>query len=323
MIVGEKDMEADLKEEWYGQEAKVVEQNKEYLVVDYDGQGRNMITSYFLFDGIRLCFLDFDTDEMIPVSKSDADVIWITHIQKGGYECEFANNTVSYLTEGFFGVAGKKYLPISFSIPLKRCQGISLVIDQQALSERTRKLMSEIPVDIDKIKGNLGIENRWYVDKTPEKIQQLFTQMYEGRGREAVGYFKLKVLELLYYIERSARMGGCELKYFDKEQIQKIKEIHNRLVDHPDEKVSLESLVKEAHLSITLFHNLFSRVYGDTPYAYLKKYKMNIAAKILMKEEQKISDIALGLGYSNASKFSKAFQSVYGVLPKDYRKANK
>ena len=40
----------------------------------------------------------------------------------------------------------------------------------------------------------------------------------------------------------------------------------------------------------------------------------------LLNENKKIGDIALELGYSNASKFSKAFQSVYGVLPKDYRK---
>jgi len=37
-------------------------------------------------------------------------------------------------------------------------------------------------------------------------------------------------------------------------------------------------------------------------------------------QKMKIGDIALELGYSNASKFAKAFQSVYGMLPKDYRK---
>ena len=53
----------------------------------------------------------------------------------------------------------------------------------------------------------------------------------------------------------------------------------------------------------------------------LKKYKMNIASNELRNSKRKINDIALSLGYSNASKFSIAFQSVYGILPKDYRKA--
>lgn len=48
---------------------------------------------------------------------------------------------------------------------------------------------------------------------------------------------------------------------------------------------------------------------------------MNLAAQWLSENKMKIGDIALELGYSNASKFAKAFQSVYGMLPKDYRKS--
>ena len=103
-------------------------------------------------------------------------------------------------------------------------------------------------------------------------------------------------------------------------QTHKEKAIRDYLIQHLDEKISLEHLAKEAHLSLTVFHKVFSHIYGDTPYAYLKKYKMNLAADILLNENKKIGDIALELGYSNASKFAKAFQSVYGVLPKDYRK---
>ena len=50
---------------------------------------------------------------------------------------------------------------------------------------------------------------------------------------------------------------------------------------------------------------------------------MNLAAQMLMEGEQKIGDIAMKLGYHNASKFSKAFVTVYGELPKDYRKRKK
>ena len=110
------------------------------------------------------------------------------------------------------------------------------------------------------------------------------------------------------------------MQYFDKKQIQTTKAIREYLVSHLDEKVSLEQLAKDAHLNLSVFHLVFSHIYGDTPYAYLKKYKMNLAAQWLSEHKMKIGDIALELGYSNASKFAKAFQSVYGVLPKDYRK---
>lgn len=63
------------------------------------------------------------------------------------------------------------------------------------------------------------------------------------------------------------------------------------------------------------------RANGQLCFSYIKKYKMNIASNELRNSKRKINDIALSLGYSNASKFSIAFQSVYGILPKDYRKA--
>lgn len=313
-------MDTQFKQEWYGTQAKIVEQTEDYIVIDYGSNGRGVITNYFLFDGIQLCFLDFDTTETMPSQKFNPDIIQITHCQEGRYECEFANHTVSYLPEGHFGVAGTQYLPISFSFPLGKCFAVSLVIDKQTLSMSTRRMMAEIPINLDKIGQTLGIEKKWYVGQTPAKLQHLFSEMYTAKGREHVGYFKIKAIELLYHIDQLTQINGCDFKYFDKGQIQVTKSIRDYLVNHLDEKVSLEVLAKDAHLNLTVFHNVFYHIYGDTPYAYLKKYKMNLAANILLNENRKIGDIALELGYSNASKFAKAFKSVYGVLPKDYRK---
>ena len=50
---------------------------------------------------------------------------------------------------------------------------------------------------------------------------------------------------------------------------------------------------------------------------------MNSAAVQLRESNESINQIALSLGYSNASKFARAFRDVFGVLPKDYRTAQK
>lgn len=242
-------------------------------------------------------------------------------IELNGIKSELvANHTVSYLPEGYFGVAGTRYLPVSFSFPLKRCFAVSLVIDKQMLSTSTRKMMAEIPINLDKIGETLGVEKKWYIEQPSSSLQHLFTEIYEAKGCRHVGYFKIKAIELLYYMEQLTQINSCDFKYFDKRQIEATKAIRDYLIGHLDEKISLECLAKEAHLNLTVFHNIFFHIYGDTPYAYLKKYKMNLAAKLLLDGKRKIGDIALELGYNNASKFTKAFQSVYGVLPKDYRK---
>ena len=92
------------------------------------------------------------------------------------------------------------------------------------------------------------------------------------------------------------------------------------MIEDLENRISLVQLINENSISMTVFKMIFKQIYGETPYNYLKKYKMNIAAKQLKKTDKNISDIALSLGYANPSKFSAAFTAVYGILPKEYRK---
>ena len=62
-------MEVDFKQEWYGIQSKIIEQTDDFIVIDYGCRGHGIITNYFLFDGIQLCFLDFDTSESMPSQK--------------------------------------------------------------------------------------------------------------------------------------------------------------------------------------------------------------------------------------------------------------
>ncbi|MDO4281323.1 MAG: AraC family transcriptional regulator [Peptococcaceae bacterium] len=312
--------EVRFNQEWYGARAKILAQGEDGVVVDYGCAGRGIVKNLALFDGIQLCFLDFDTAEVMNTQSFNPDILQITHCQAGRYECEFANHLVTYLPAGYFSVATTAHLPVSFSFPLGKYVGVSLVIDRQALSESTRRMMQGIPIDLDKIGTTLGLENRWYVSETPPALQQLFSALYAAAGNESVGYYRIKATELLYHMEQLTLVSGCDLKYFDKKQIRATKAIRDHLVTHLDEKLPLAALAEEAQLPPAIFHQVFAQIYGDTPYAYLKKYKMNLAAQWLSENTMKIGDVALALGYSNASKFAKAFQSVYGVLPKDYRK---
>ena len=306
--------------EWYGQKAKLVVRQEDCTVIEYGCEGTGIVTSYLLFEGVWLCFLEFDTPENIVAKHFQPDILEISYCKEGRFECEFSNHTVAYLPEGSFSVNSTKYLPVSFSFPLRRCSALSLVLEKDKLSSGMCSLMEMVPVSLERIGENLKLESSWYVDRAAPKLQQLFLDFYTARGLESLGYFKIKVLELLYHVGQLTRNNDCDFRYFNVRQIQLTKEICAYLTEHFDEKISLEQAVKARHMNLSVFHKVFMQIYGDTPYSYLKKYKMNLAAKALTENEMKIGDLAVKLGYSNASKFAKAFQSVYGVLPKDFRK---
>ena len=58
------------------------------------------------------------------------------------------------------------------------------------------------------------------------------------------------------------------------------------MITHLDERVSLEQLAFRNQINLSLFHKIFLQIYGDTPYSYLKKYKMNIIGIVHGEEVQ-------------------------------------
>ena len=144
-----------------------------------------------------------------------------------------------------------------------------------------------------------------------------------AKGVEERDYFRIKLLELFYHIKQLRIEDQYEATYYAKEQIEIIKRIRQELIENLDKKISIEELLRKEPMSKVTFQAIFKQIYGDTPYAHIKKYKMNLAAVYLQETDQSITQIAGELGYSNISKFARAFQEVFGMLPKDYRKAKK
>lgn len=105
--------------------------------------------------------------------------------------------------------------------------------------------------------------------------------------------------------------------------MERIKHVKEHLLQDMAQRTNLEELALEHGLSLTQLKDGFRQVYGESPYAYLRNYKMHQAAQLLRQTDQKISEIALMMGYENPSKFSEAFYAVIGYKPNAYRKAQK
>lgn len=236
---------------WYGARAQVLTQDAQSVVVDYGCQGRGLLKTYALFDGIQLCFLDFDTEETLPSQRFNSDIIQINHCREGRYECEFPNHTVSFLPEGCFAVAGTAYLPVSLSFPLKRYVGVSLVIDKQALSVATRSMMQAIPINLDNIGTTLGIAQRWYVSETPPKLAHLFSELYEAEGEAALMQHVSLVFQDVFLFKQSIfeniRMGRPDAREEEVIRAAKAAQCHDFIMKLPQ---GYQTIVgKGVHLS--------------------------------------------------------------------------
>jgi AraC family transcriptional regulator len=93
--------------------------------------------------------------------------------------------------------------------------------------------------------------------------------------------------------------------------------------EHLNDSLELEELAKIARISPYYFHRLFRVYLNETVADYVKRLRLQYAAKHLQYSNTSITDIALGIGYETPSSFTKVFNQVMGQSPSQYRKTMK
>lgn len=308
---------------WYGKNSKLLEQHSGYSVISYQCNGTGILYDYALFPGIDLIFMDFNCTDVFEEPGEAHNMLELRHYRKGRVEFEFNDQRVFHLQQEEFCINAMVNMPIGYSFPFEHCQGMSLVIDQTAITKDLSHLLAQFRIDLSALNIDLDLERQWYICRTPLTMTHIFDDLYNAKGIEPVEYFRIKILELLYHASRLRKEDRISAAYYSKEHIDIVKRVRKTMLSDLSSKISLDLLLKNEPVSTVTFQAVFKKVYGQSPYAYLKRYKMNYAAVRLRESHESINQIALSLGYSNASKFSKAFQDVFNMLPKNYRLKNK
>jgi AraC-like DNA-binding protein len=97
-----------------------------------------------------------------------------------------------------------------------------------------------------------------------------------------------------------------------------------RAIEHdPATGLSLDSLAQEARLSAYHFLRTFQNLTGVTPHQYVLRIRLRQAAMRLVRQSDKILDVALDCGFGDVSNFNRAFRTEFGVSPRAYRQRSR
>ena len=83
--------------------------------------------------------------------------------------------------------------------------------------------------------------------------------------------------------------------------------------------VSLEDIAAAARLDVSTVGRLFRRFQGTSPYQYLLRRKMNLAAEYLLETGAAVKEAAQRVGFADPYHFSRVFRAVHGVPPSHLR----
>ena len=125
---------------------------------------------------------------------------------------------------------------------------------------------------------------------------------------------------LLHELIEQVMDVACPQWRAEAEQVRLIREIHDYLLSHMDQRITIEGLCHLYPINPTTLKEVFKDVYGTSIAAHLKEHRMEKAARLLRETDASMAEVARRVGYESQSKFTAAFKDQYGCLPTMYRK---
>jgi AraC-like DNA-binding protein len=72
-------------------------------------------------------------------------------------------------------------------------------------------------------------------------------------------------------------------------------------------------------MSRSAFSERFKDIIGETPMAYLVRWRMQLSARMLDAERSPLKAVMRATGYESRATFRRHFKDHFGTLPRDYR----
>ncbi len=288
-----------------------------------DDSGDGTMTFYHVFPGVFLMYNDFHMRQCTSGFQTDINLLCIDHCREGRIEQEAGEGAYSYLEAGDLRVDQRIHHNGQVTFPLCHYHGISIGFQMELASKEIPAYMKGFSVSLYDLQKKYCSDPKPFVIPGEPAIEHIFSELYNVPLKIKKDYFRIKVLELLLYLDALELSGRTEERpYFYKGQVEKIKAIQALLTEDLTKSYTLEELSERFDIALTPLKKCFKTIYGSPIFTYMRTYRMNYAASLLKSDRNlKIAEIAGLVGYDSPSKFASAFHQTMGKTPLEYRKS--
>ena len=283
--------------------------------------GDGTMTTYKLFPGVALCFNDFHMASFDSSFVTQQRLFAIDYCREGRMEYTAAENALSYIKAGDLKLDRRLTHQGRFVFPSSHYHGITVGLDLDIAEASLAQQVQDFPVSPAALLEKFRLGKYPRVFHGGELPQHIFEEMYHVPESIRLPYLKIKVLELLLYLQAMELPAEEEAPYFYKTQVEKVKAIREYLADHLTENHTQTELSQQFDIPLTAMKRCFKSVYGVSIGAWVTSCRMDKAAQLLRQGRSggSVADIAAAVGYDSASKFAAVFKKATGMTPVEYR----
>ncbi|MDO4862822.1 MAG: AraC family transcriptional regulator [Ruminococcus sp.] len=241
----------------------------------------------------------------IPLPPQGASVA-VTYCHSGTAEYE-AGGSYFYLTGGEY-IVHSVSAGTSYSAQVSaNYSGLTLFVSDKAAARTAAELICDTAKLVEKVR-----QKGHCIAQAEGELLRSFSETLAHHEKGGETWLRVRAIELLMLISGEVGLAPAE-------RAETITAIGSFICKNISTHVTIPRLSELFGLNPTTLKNEFKRTFGCTVYAYARSRKMFLAAELLRETDRKIIDIAVDVGYCNASKFAGAFSKVIGVNPREYR----
>ena len=150
---------------------------------------------------------------------------------------------------------------------------------------------------------------------------QIQRELKERQRQYEVGV-KLKLAELCLTLLRSQKSMPFlgENQKVETWKHQKVHEVAEYLLNHPETKESLEELAKRFYVSKSYLSRIFREVTSFTVNEYKNINRIKKSQQLLSHSSYSVTEISELLGFENMTYYERVFKKYAGMTPLKYRK---
>lgn len=283
--------------------------------------GDGTMTAYDVFPGVILSFNDFHMERYHSSYVPDRRILAIDHCREGRMEYSAGDGRIGCTSAGDMKLDLRRQHTGEFIFPSCHYHGLTVAIDLDIIGQSLSEEVKDFPVAPEETITRFSLGAYPRVLHGMKEADHIFGELYRVPEKTRIPYFKVKILELLLYLNAmTVPEDENEQPYFYRTQAEKVRAIRQFLIAHISENYTQEELSRRFDIPMTAMKTCFRSVYGEAIGAWLTGYRMNRAAELLRESELSIEEIGSRVGYDNAGKFTVAFKKTMKLTPSEYRR---